>query len=50
MPTPVSMVPEPGAEATGSTYATEIDVLRALESGEIDVATAARLLEEKANA
>jgi hypothetical protein len=45
-PTPVSEpLPDPGAALT-----TELDVLRALERGEIDVSTASRLLAEKSNA
>ena len=45
-PTPVSQ-PD---EDRGATYATELDVLRALERGEIDVTTASRLLAEQGNA
>ena len=49
-PTTVMPVPQQvGAEGFAA-LATDIDVLRALERGEIDVTTAARLLEEKANA
>jgi hypothetical protein len=47
MPTPVQPTP---AEPDPSDFATELDVLRALERGEIDVTTASRLLAEKSNA
>jgi hypothetical protein len=40
----------PPPEASTASLATEIDVLRALERGEIDVTTAARLLEDKTDA
>jgi hypothetical protein len=47
MPTPVEPIP---VESEPSDFATELDVLRALERGEIDVTTASRLLAEKSNA
>jgi hypothetical protein len=52
MPVPVPVVgtESPADVEPPATYATEIDVLRALERGEIDVATASRLLAEKTDA
>lgn len=46
MPTPIEPIP---AEADPADFASELDVLRALERGEIDVTTASRLLAEKSN-
>ena len=48
---PLTQADIEGTAAEGSApYKTDIDVLRALERGEIDVTTASRLLAEKPDA